>query len=86
VVQSALWEPEPDESKGSSPVLRGQGRGNPPELPDKDRKTSGQFATKRQKRINQIMNSQRTKQHICKPHKPTQNQSLQKSCFLANAR
>jgi len=28
---------------------------------------------------------QRTKQHICKPHKPTHDQSLQKSCFLANA-
>jgi len=27
----------------------------------------------------------RTKQHICKPHKPTHNQSLQKSCFLPNA-
>jgi hypothetical protein len=25
------------------------------------------------------------KQHICKPHKPTHNQSLQKSCFLALA-
>jgi hypothetical protein len=23
------------------------------------------------------------KQHICKPQKPTHNQSLQKSCFLA---
>jgi len=31
------------------------------------------------------MNSQRTKQHICKPHKPTHDQSLQKSCFLADA-
>ena len=27
------------------------------------------------------MNNQRTKHHICKPHKPTPNQSLQKSCF-----
>jgi hypothetical protein len=31
------------------------------------------------------MNSQRTKQHICKPHKPTHDRSLQKSCFLADA-
>jgi hypothetical protein len=31
------------------------------------------------------MKSQRTKQHIYKPHQPTQNQSLQKSCFLAFA-
>jgi len=31
------------------------------------------------------MNSQPTKQHICKPHKPTHDQSLQKSCFLADA-
>jgi hypothetical protein len=31
------------------------------------------------------MNSQRSKQHICKPLKPTRNPSLQKSCFLANA-
>jgi hypothetical protein len=30
------------------------------------------------------MNSPHTKQHICKPLKPTQNQSLQKSCFLAD--
>jgi len=30
------------------------------------------------------MNSQRTKQHICKPHEPSRNQSLQKSCFLAD--
>lgn len=30
------------------------------------------------------MNSQRTKQHICKPREPEQNQSLQKSCFLAD--
>ena len=35
VVYSAFREPEPDESKGSSPVLRGQGRRNPPALPDK---------------------------------------------------
>ena len=32
---TAFGEPEPYESKGSSTVLRGQGRGNPPELPDK---------------------------------------------------
>jgi hypothetical protein len=31
------------------------------------------------------MNSQPTKQHICKSHKQTQNQNLQKSCFLADA-
>jgi hypothetical protein len=31
------------------------------------------------------MNSQRTKQHICIPHKPTHDQGLQKSCFLADA-
>ena len=31
------------------------------------------------------MNSQRTKQHICKPHVPTQNRWLQKNCFLADA-
>ena len=30
------------------------------------------------------MNSQRTKQHICKPHKLTHDQGLQKSCFLAD--
>jgi len=33
---------------------------------------------------NDKMNNQRTKQHICKPHQPTHNRSLQKSCFLAN--
>lgn len=37
MVYSAFREPEPYESKGSSTVLRGQGRGNPPALPDKDR-------------------------------------------------
>jgi len=32
------------------------------------------------------MNSQRTKQHICKPLQASPaNQSLQKSCFLAGA-
>jgi|GEM_PF-2143488 len=31
------------------------------------------------------MNNQRTKQHICKSHKPTHDQNLQKSCFLADA-
>jgi hypothetical protein len=36
------------------------------------------------KEKNQIMNSQRTKQHICKLHKPTHDQSLQKSSFLAD--
>lgn len=30
------------------------------------------------------MNSQRTKQYIYKPHKPTHDQSLQKSYFLAD--
>ncbi len=32
---TAFKEPEPGESKGSSPVLRGRRRGNPPELPGK---------------------------------------------------
>ena len=41
------------------------------------------FATKRQE--NENGKCHHTKQHICKPHKPTRNQSLQKSCFLANA-
>lgn len=31
------------------------------------------------------MNSQRTKQLFCKPHKPSHDLSLQKSCFLADA-
>ena len=44
-----------------------------------------QFATKRQMVKNLRMYSQRSNQHIFKPHKPTQNQSLQKSCFLADA-
>jgi len=49
----------------------------------KRRKTndSGNFAAKRQENGN----SQRTKQHICKSHKPTHDQNLQKSCFLADA-
>jgi len=34
---------------------------------------------------NALINSQRTKQHICKPRQPIQDQSLQKSCFLALA-
>jgi hypothetical protein len=37
------------------------------------------------KKENEIMKSPRTKQHICKPHQPTHNQSLQKSCFFADA-
>ena len=32
---------------------------------------------------NAPINSPRTKQHICKPHKPTHDQSLQKSYFFA---
>jgi len=32
------------------------------------------------------MTSQRTKQHICKPQRSSQNFGLQKSCFFANAR
>ena len=32
--ETAFREPEPDESKGSHTVLRGQVRSNPPELPD----------------------------------------------------
>mgnify|MGYP006991968182 CR=1 FL=1 len=32
-----------------------------------------------------IKDCQRTKQHICKSHKPTHDQNLQKSCFLADA-
>ncbi|HBB01006.1 MAG: hypothetical protein A2W86_14145 [Bacteroidetes bacterium GWD2_45_23] len=51
----------------------------------KRQKTSGQFATKRQRKINQIVNSPRTKQHICKPLNPSHNQSLQKSYFFADA-
>jgi len=35
VDETTLREPEPCESKGSSTVLRGQGRSNPPALPDK---------------------------------------------------
>jgi len=35
VVYSAFRELEPYDGKLSSTVLRGQGRGNPPELPDK---------------------------------------------------
>lgn len=42
---------------------------------------SGNHAAKRQENGN----SQRTKQHICKSHKPTHIQNLQKSCFLADA-
>jgi len=38
-----------------------------------------------EKEKNDKMNSQRTKQHICKSRKPTHDQNLQKSCFLANA-
>ena len=47
--------------------------------------TQRYFAAKRQENKEDIMNSQRTKQHICKPHKPTHDRSLQKSCFLADA-
>jgi hypothetical protein len=47
--------------------------------------TADNLLLKDRKKKNEKMNSQRTKQHICKPHKPTQNQSLQKSCFFADA-
>ena len=43
--------------------------------------TADNFASKGQENGN----SQRTKQHICKSHKPTHDQNLQKSCFLADA-
>jgi len=42
--------------------------------------TADNFAAKGQENGN----SRPTKQHICKPLQPTRNQSLQKSCFLAN--
>ena len=51
----------------------------------KDNDTADNLLLKDRKRKNEIMNSQRTKQHICKPHKPTHDRSLQKSCFLADA-
>jgi len=35
-------------------------------------------------KVKKIGKSQPTKQHICKPHKPTHDQSLQKSCFFAD--
>jgi hypothetical protein len=47
--------------------------------------TADNLLLKDRKRKTDIMNSQRTKQHICKPHKPTHDRSLQKSCFLADA-
>jgi hypothetical protein len=50
-----------------------------------EKPTTAVFCCKKTKKKNDIMNSQRTKQHICKPHKLTHNQSLQKSCFLADA-
>lgn len=56
--------------------------------PSEKKRHSGQFATLRQKKKNEIMNIQCTKQHPDfyrdKPHKPTHNRSLQKSCFLAD--
>jgi len=39
VVYSALIKPEPYEVKVSSTVLKGQGRSNPPELPNKTNAT-----------------------------------------------
>ena len=47
--------------------------------------TADNLLLKDRKRKTDIMNNQRTKQHICKPHKPTHDRSLQKSCFLADA-
>ena len=47
--------------------------------------TQRYFAAKRQENKEDIMNSQRTKQHICKPRHTSRCFSLQKSCFLADA-
>jgi len=68
-------------------VLKSQPIANLQNVRHKRRKTndSGILLQKDKKNKNNIMKSQRTKQHICKPHKPTLDQSLQKSCFLADA-
>jgi len=47
--------------------------------------TADNLLYKDRKRKTIKLNSQRTKQHICKSHKPTHDQNLQKSCFLADA-
>lgn len=56
------------------------------ELPPsvKRQTTMDNLLLKDRKRKLENGNSQRTKQHICKPHKPTHDQSLQKSCFLSD--
>jgi len=46
---------------------------------------SEKFAAKRQKKKNDIMNSQPTKLHIRKPRHTSRCFSLQKSSFLADA-
>jgi hypothetical protein len=46
---------------------------------------SEKFAAKRQKKKNDIMNSQPTKLHICKPRHTSRCFSLQKSSFLVDA-
>ena len=56
----------------------------PPLPPSVKNDTADNLLHYDRKKENDIMNSPRTKQHICKPHKPTHDQSLQKSCFLAD--
>jgi hypothetical protein len=53
--------------------------------PSVKKRHSRQFATYRQKKENEIMNSPRTKLHICKPRHTSRCFSLQKSSFLADA-
>ncbi|MDD4210666.1 MAG: hypothetical protein PHI52_10065, partial [Bacteroidales bacterium] len=51
----------------------------------KRQKRTDNLLLKDRKRKNEIMNSPRTKQHICKPRSTSRFFSLQKSCFLAGA-
>ena len=53
------------------------------ELPSSLKKTATADNLQQKDKKNEKAHSQ--KQHICNPHNPTLNQSLQKNCFYANA-
>ena len=73
--ESTFREPEPCESKGSSTVLRGQGRSNPPELPDKKEMTEDKLKEKYMIAIAQIA-------HLVFCRHTKSKQKNQKSYFL----
>ena len=76
----------PDNDKNNKFKVTGTTHGSKPlAVIVKRQKRTDNLLLKDRKKKNQIMNSQRTKQHICKRRHTSRYFSLQKSSFLADA-